>query len=684
MAVPRIDLKIGGLVTSMQRSMLGDVSPPMNMDNSMGNSLITSNDFSNVDFINDTGDSLSMANFKEYRLSDAINDRNFLERLTNYDESLFTKDADINNVDLNENENGNCTASSNSTLQNSTDSTSQSGKNDGTFIAKELVNGTFDATGEVDKTFIQAPTANQSIRNNTFELVVNVNQTFEAQPTVNPTMKLTRQMLLEDEELSLCDSFNVTKNLEYKAPDAIANISNQMLSECGSPKLDMNSTFQLDEYQSTPAAQKMRKSRKSDTLATISPIFSETTKQQPSNLTQNVDKFVDIEIEDLSAFLRDAVPKSTTRASNPTGIDRELREKERKSLANFEEFENTMLILENNKSEEEFDDLLNSFSANIRNPMSDKVRQSLDNIKKRHSFIGVEKQQQDELNREKALNTSKNGKYSEYGAHDKNRLNDSVGRSPMASSMTSSGNSERLLRRSRLFDDVISASTERISDNSGYVDNKQAIELNATQTLNRKNQMHLEHEPTPKTENPNYNADETGSDSKANNRDRFKTIRIFKKPPENAVQVPDPDEMYSQEMQTHLPTTPRKSDMFAMKNTNSPKHQELNDDQNQGANKAINTMTFKRSGLARPRQLSGLAKRDHYTKSNSQEILSSNEHLPQTQSKPVLQLKSPMGIKSKSIHNLSTVKSNSKSATSHSEITGFEQPSVVRTQPLVS
>lgn len=183
MPAPKIDLKIGGLVTSLQRSLLGDVSPPSHMDNSMGNSLITSNDFSNIDFMNDTGDSLSMAHFKQYRLSDAIADRNFLERLTNYDESLFTKDADINNVDLIEN--GNCTGSSSSTLQNSTDSTSNlsGSKHDGTFNKENLVNGTFDATGGVDKTFIQAPDANGSIntsvKNNTFELSNKANRTFK-------------------------------------------------------------------------------------------------------------------------------------------------------------------------------------------------------------------------------------------------------------------------------------------------------------------------------------------------------------------------------------------------------------------------------------------------------------------------------------------------------------------------
>lgn len=438
--------------------------------------------------------------------------------------------------------------------------------------------------------------------------------------------------------------------------------------------------FLSSEYQSTPAAQKTRISRKSDSLAAISPIFPENSKQHLPNLTQSVDKFVDIEIEDIPVLLREPVPKSATRASNPTGIDAEFREKERQSLANFEEFESTLLILENNKTEEEFDDLLNSFSANIRNPMSQKVRQSLDNIKKRHSSIGVEKQQQDELNREKTINTTKSGKYSDIGGHEKNRMNDTFGRTAMISSTSSncSGNGERLLRRSRLFDDVMILDNGDI-DHGGYMDNKQTAELNATQTLNRKNQQHLENDSL-KTENTtiNYNMEEISAENKANNRDRFKTIRIFKRPPENAVQIPDPDDGRMHEMQTPLPNA-RTVDAFATKNINSPKRTEFNDESNHIAPKAINTMTFKRSGLQRPRQLSGLVRRDAYAKSSSHELLSSDEQ--KTQAKPVLQLKSPMGIKSKSIHNLSTTKHSIKSSAGRPE---YEQPSGGRNQPLVS
>lgn len=464
----------------------------------------------------------------------------------------------------------------------------------------------------------------------------------------------------------------------------------------------------------------MRKSRKSETLATISPIFLDTggdggggkTRSTNQNLSQNVDRFVDIEIDDLPVFLRETSMKSaTTRASNPTGIDTERREKERRSLAKFEEFENTLMILENNRSEEEFDDLLNSFSANIRNPMSEKVRQSLDNLKKRHSMIGtgsgggcgIEKQQQDELNREKS---TKNGKYSSEfgGAVDRMRSADYGGRNGMTSStMSSSSGSasgERLLRRSRLFDDVnvISLAASEHSNDGFELDNRHATELNATQTLNRKNQLHLERDGSAKTDHiSNYNTEEIPAGSKSNNRDRFKTIRIFKKPPENAIQIPDPDEIRTQ-MQTPelMQQTPQFQAAFATKNTNSPKHQQQqhmlletcgDGDTNQyGAKKAaINTMTYKRSGLVRPRQLSGLAKRDPYIKSSSHELLLSDHETAtatattttkQMQSKPVPQLKSPMGIKSKSIHNLSTARTTiaKPSAGRYEHSSGCEAP----------
>lgn len=411
----------------------------------------------------------------------------------------------------------------------------------------------------------------------------------------------------------------------------------------------------------------MKKNRQSVTLANISPILSEEVKHQ--NSMKNVEQFVDVEIEDFPVLMRQSPSRCIDRQiSNPTGVNHELREKQRQSLANFEEFENTLLILENNKTEEEFDDLLNSFSTKHRNPLSDKVRQSLDNIKKRHSFMGMEKQQQDELNREKTINVSQN---------EKNRINESFNRTVMLSSTSSTGSSggERLLRRSRLFDDVINtsgSSTDESNKSSsgssiGGNDNRQT---DTTEVLNRKNQSRIEEENTQlKTDRTMiYNTNEIMNENKSNsNRDRFKTIRIFKKPPENAVQIPDADEPIAESSPSLSQPLSRTVDLFATKNTNSPKmaatNMNNNDvEQNTGSQKAINTMTFKRSALSRPRQLSGLNKRELYAKSNSHELLSRDDQAPQSSkmqsTKAILQLKSPMGVKSKSIHNLTTVKSS--------------------------
>lgn len=399
---------------------------------------------------------------------------------------------------------------------------------------------------------------------------------------------------------------------------------------------------------------------------------------------KNVEQFIDVEIEDFPVLMRQSPLRSIDRqTSNPTGVNHELREKQRQSLANFEEFENTLLILENNKTEEEFDDLLNSFSTKHRNPLSDKVRQSLDNIKKRHSFMTIEKQQQDELNREKTMNVSQN---------EKNRINDTFNRTAMMSSSSSTGSSggERLLRRSRLFDDVINTSGSSIDElhksssgsSIGVNDNRQ---MDTTEVLNRKNQSRIEDENTQlKTDRTMiYNTNEIKNENKPNSsRDRFKTIRIFKKPPENAVQISDTDEPNAESSPSLSQPLKRTVDLFATKNTNSPKLAAKNMNNNDecleqytGSQKAINTTTFKRSVLSRPRQLSGLNKRELYAKSSSHELLSSDEQASQSSksqlTKAVLQLKSPMGIKSKSIHNLTSVKSS------------FAAPSKTTAQPSV-
>lgn len=669
-AAPKIDLQIGGLVTSS--SFLGDCSPPPHMDASITNSLITSSDFSNVnDFFNGADDSLSMTHFKQYRLADAINDRNFLERLSNYDASLFTKDNDINDIDANQLiEAGN---SSSSTLQNSTDSSTNQSRHEDTFTA--VNNGTFEADAGVDRTFIHVDDQlSDTPKNRTFECddVVGKpngkNSTFEAKPNDQTRSNLWNQTvdLIDDEELSLCGTFSFN---DFRVPQPAAAVSAAV--EKAAPKGLLAGPTGLNGLESTPARQRAKKSRDSTSLVNISPIVPAT--------PQTVDKFVDIEIED-------EVPKLLMRSKEPgsaalNGSSRHA-DKERQSLANFEEFEKSLLILEN-QNEEEFDDLLNSFSPNIRNPLSDKVRQSLDNIKKRHSMIGVEKQQEDELSREKTPKGRLLG-------GDRNRTAIESQSPAMVSSTSSvgSGTGERLLRRSRVFDDGLSiTSTPNDNKDADYLNASAVVladDLNTTEVLNQRNLSHLDNDTNQKTDDTESICNADGTPGKGNratkNRDRFKTIRIFKKPSEDAAQLPDADETFVQAagvLETHAVPMKIAPEVFASRNRNSPlkaSHENVSADA-----KAINTMTFKRSALARPKQLlHGLQKRDMYAKSSSHEMLSTDETLESTftQAKAVSQLKSPMGFKSKSVHNLLGAKSAHHNGS-------FQQASIATTQPSV-
>lgn len=223
-----INLQIGGLVTSMQRSFLNDVSPPVSvlMDNSsidqMGNSLITSSDFANIDEFFGDDDTLNSVQFNRYTLNDVIKDRHFLEKLTTFDDSLFTKDADIEKTDVNQIL-GN--SSGNSTLQSSMSSSSHTTKNDETFTPNGLVNGTFCAPdAEGDRTFVHI--LNTSKQNNTFELGNNgVNTTFDADQKQHPIVPFDNKTmdLLDDESMVMDETFGVS-NKTYN-PNATVDLS---------------------------------------------------------------------------------------------------------------------------------------------------------------------------------------------------------------------------------------------------------------------------------------------------------------------------------------------------------------------------------------------------------------------------------------------------------------------------
>lgn len=154
-----LNLEIGGLVTNMHKSFLQDTSPPpfSSMDASMdrmNNSLITSADFSNINFLQSTNsldfggpDAVGFSNFNlngkatsdGYSLSDMIRDRKALESLTMSSDCTLIKDSHIGQIDdisltLSK------TASGCSTMDNSTESV-------------EANNRTVEIINNMDRTF---------------------------------------------------------------------------------------------------------------------------------------------------------------------------------------------------------------------------------------------------------------------------------------------------------------------------------------------------------------------------------------------------------------------------------------------------------------------------------------------------------------------------------------------------
>ncbi|XP_017842216.1 myb-like protein P [Drosophila busckii] len=137
-ATPMLSLEIGGLVTNMHKSFLQDTSPPSSICSSitnerMNNSLISSADFTNLNFLQSTNSlEPTCAEFNltttatltgdSYSLSDMIRDRKALESLTMSGDGTLIKDSQIGQIDEISLTMLSKTASGCSTMDNSTES----------------------------------------------------------------------------------------------------------------------------------------------------------------------------------------------------------------------------------------------------------------------------------------------------------------------------------------------------------------------------------------------------------------------------------------------------------------------------------------------------------------------------------------------------------------------------------
>lgn len=259
-------------------------------------------------------------------------------------------------------------------------------------------------------------------------------------------------------------------------------------------------------------------------------------------------------------------------------------DEQQNSLVNFEEFEKS-IFLDDDKCDEDFETLLDRMGNSKRLENREVMKESLDNIKKRHSLINLEIKQE----------------------HQREKMNHSGDNKSMVSSLHKSIPDERLLRRSRLFDNVsLNSSTDKsdrsisttIHLDSNRTFNNQSSHKNDSEQPSENNVCHstvtIEESEIP-TEDPVLSEKispekQIEQPEKYDNRDRFKTIRLFKKPASNAVIITD--------AQTHfIEPAPIKS-----RTTVVQKHVEP-------------------VSKLKSRQISTLSSRDSYLKSSSVENL---------------------------------------------------------------
>ncbi|XP_055686334.1 uncharacterized protein LOC129791818 isoform X2 [Lutzomyia longipalpis] len=583
-----VNLQVGGLVTSMRRSLIGETSPPSSfcssvdsMNEEMLNSLINSGDFNNVSFFMENMEDSTNINFNGYSLEDAIKDRHFLETLTSCEDQSLSKDASISRTD------DHVVSAESSDSNPLIDVTMRLNPNfEGTFVTKDT---TFNISNEICG---PTPTGNE-----TYNLMGNT--TIEISP-VRSHEKDVVQTTFKCDTPKRNTTFGILpeKETSMGATFLGENHINQTYIELknGSEPLKTDQPEKVDKktpdssewcYQSTPLKFSKKETHRRINLSPIKCDQSvmnvskegnfEKFLQEATNQAFTPDKMIEKPRFDTSP---DDEVVELRRLPIPINL---LREDERQSLKNFEEYEKT-LMQDVDSNDREFDDVLNRFATLDIQQSNEKMRQSLDSIKKRHSLVNLEKQQQEEV-----------AKLEDGRFVDSNKLSESMGKS------------RRLLsRRSRIYDDVSNS-------------------LNHTQDT----------ESVPEEQKqPDVGAESERTPTKGN-RDRFKTIRIIRPLDQNSPRLPDAGD-------TTVVIEPPEP---AVEPEEQPRHVEL--ERNQTFKKPAPTRN-----LPRPRYFkSALAKPISQQKFNSADDLLDSEE-PQMRNISQQPLKSPMGTKSKSIHNL--------------------------------
>lgn len=556
---------MGGTFTplSMQRSWLNDVSPPSSICTSMDfqnndtmlNSLITSSDFTNVSFLLN-GSTIQHDN-NNLEHTRRLNNANIINNNNNRESPVTPVNNNPNN------------------------------------ISQNLMNFTFD----VNKTITNKQP------NETF-----VGTTFVATTDSEPI----KEIGIENADMQLnVSTEDIGKNLTFNKYEN-CNITWEKVQDIQMSNENSNVVQSTPVHNHPNINEHKNKLRKDfdDTISPISSLHAQNLDDDDDDdeiLLRNIKgrKLVnDItmddyrnSIEDQCEFLlNEETIKLSTRVCG-------------ESFECLNDLRNA-LITSADANEKEFDEMLDTFNVQ-KSRESEKLLQSVDSIKQRHSLINMEKQKEDKRQKKDCENDNR----TQYDVMNKS--------------------SERLLnRRSRLFDDV----------NLQLQKQQNEASMNGNGTTGSGSSS-LIHHNSQTVGNDAENEDEVID---KNDRDRFKTIKLNRPRLQTGmviVNTEEPDE--TQQAQIPSNEVSPGSNKERRNQINQQKQQE--DESEFKKPPAVSKLS--KFGFSRPtfRSRNDL---NLPLKANSTDSLDNDTEMSTNTKKPVSNLKSPMGIKSKSIHNL--------------------------------
>ncbi|EDW94451.2 uncharacterized protein LOC6534053 [Drosophila yakuba] len=719
-----LQLEIGGLVTTnMHKSFLQDTSPPSSICSSMNtermnNSLITSADFTNLNFLqstigleqdpnltttltNQTNDNMGMGGIGGYTLSDMIRDRKALESLTMCeDDGTLIKDSHIGQIDeisltLSK------TASGCSTMDNSTDSMSIPLAADRTIPAvmppicpalqRTMILGE-EMIGDTTFNLVDSLTTS-ALQSESESLPVDGNATFKRPTACAAAADETQVLTGRQMNTTFTDACNTPEG-RCETPENIDRKLALLTMESSTPlTTNIRSHYYHNNNNNNKAGYTPTLKGRGD--MNLSPIVGATpqkpTATAPGRLNNTFEPVAKTAPFNGEKFVLDTMELLEQIEQPLDGTyNLQMSEQHRQMQCVMDLAEAEVEMLAQQGDEEQFENMLAELGkVNTLNKEQLKMQKSLDTIKRRFHRDEPEAEEREEELLQSAAE----------------KVDTPVLNQSHSSSNSSGGGGERLLsRRSRLYDDVNLSAMH--GSNGSSTSTNSASFIVQRRDLPQVEQPVPDPDPEPAEEPPKSQvAAETDPSSyklperRERDRDRFKTIKISKDmrlQQEIIVPCIDDEPQQLEDEQKQLVEDVRYEEE---QRQGSPPGRLSRRDQstafsNNAEASASNYLTYKKPkektliqrrplqqeaplpaepapastlpqprSLSRPRYISGLQKFTTVSKATSAGAglnATPAAALPTTVTVPATgngELKSPMGIKSKSFHNLSSTMS---------------------------